>query len=81
MVDGQVRIHAWIYVIIPTQRKSPIPNTAPDSVALFSAFCKACRTYFTEELDTSFDGSGMLSPSTLPRYGCEPISEDIELLG
>lgn len=77
-------IHQWIYVIIPVDMAG---NWEPNKDGyggyypyhtrpVFCAFCKACRQYFSEPVE--FGESGYrLSPSNLPRYGCEPISDDV----
>jgi len=66
--EKRARIHPWIYVIIPIEGKP-----------VFSAFCKACRQYFSEVVPFDWN-EAVFSPSTLPRYGCEPISEEVTLL-
>lgn len=66
------RVHPWLYVIIPVS----LVGSGPQEV-IFAAFCKACRTYFTETMRVDRYGKGTLKPSSLPRYGCEPISEDV----
>jgi hypothetical protein len=80
-------IHQWIYVIIPVDLEDWLTNESGpphyQSVAmgkpLFAAFCKACRLYFTEFIP--FDKfNSRISSSSLPRYGCEPISDDVQLL-
>lgn len=73
------RIHPWIYVIIPIAKQSRSGTIAGDSLAVFSAFCKACRNYFTEVIPIAFNGKGQMTPSTLPRYGCEPLSDDFDI--
>lgn len=69
--DNDGMIHQWIYVIIPVSHGNN-DYTYP----LFTAFCKVCRTYFTEPMLYSSYGSnhmeGILSSSSLPRYGCVP---------
>lgn len=62
-------IHQWIYVIIP------IAKYSGTSVPLFSAFCKGCRDYFTEELEFDTSGSPIQSKGNLPKYGCNPIDD------
>lgn len=67
-------IHQWIYTMVPIGMR----NTTQQWIA-FMAYCKACRTYFTERM--AFDeehGVGKVSLSTLPRYGCEAISDDVK---
>lgn len=62
----EARIHPWIYYIASVERR-----------LIFSAFCKVCRTYFAEDIPLPYNGDpGKFFPSTLPRYGCVPISED-----
>lgn len=61
----EARIHPWVYYI------APMTNGI-----YFTAFCKACRTYFVERMPERFNNA-TTSPSNLPRYGCEPISEDV----
>lgn len=73
------RIHNWIYVIIPIENNK-IADTASQQYPLFAAFCKACRTYFTEVLPIGLKGQAITAPSNLDRYGCEPISEDAAML-
>lgn len=63
----EARIHPWVYFIAPLG----------DNM-YFTAFCKACRTYFLERI--SIDMEYKLQSSNLPRYGCNPISEDVGLL-
>lgn len=70
----EARIHPWVYTIIPVKTNS----TSIDQI-VFTAYCKACRSYFTERMP--FDEyRGMLSKASIPRYGCEPISEDVSVL-
>jgi len=59
------KTHPWIYVIIPMARHN---NEGTD--ALFCAFCKDCRYYFTEEITASVNGKALMWPSKLPRTGC-----------
>lgn len=54
-------IHDWVYVIIPVENKP-----------LFCAFCKQCRTYFSEFLQFT-DRIPLFTESNLPKYGCNPI--------
>lgn len=71
-------IHNWIYVIIPVD--STYINRGTNhlgSVPLFSAFCKQCRSYFTEAMTVGEYGEPRLSTGSLPRYGCNPISDDV----
>lgn len=65
----EARIHPWVYYIAPLGTQ-----------LYFTAFCKACRQYFSEAVTRNNYGAPTFSVSHLPRYGCEPISEDI-LLG
>lgn len=67
-------IHQWIYTMVP------VADYANHDQIIFTGFCKACRTYFTETVPYSFTRSET-SPSTLPRYGCKPISDDVSALG
>lgn len=62
------KIHPWVYVIIPVENTF---NT--NSVALFTAFCKDCRYYYSESIP--YTGEPMLSRSSLPKYGCKPDDE------
>jgi hypothetical protein len=65
MIPIPSKTHPWIYVIIPVSRPE---HSGTDIV--FAAFCKDCRTYFTEEINTGWDGEARLWPSKLPREGC-----------
>jgi hypothetical protein len=65
MIPIPSKTHPWIYVIIPVARPK---NSGTD--VLFTAFCKDCRTYFTEEITTAPAGDALLWPSKLPRDGC-----------
>jgi len=65
------KVHPWIYVIIPVQpayeARGEYTRT-PASVALFAAFCKDCRTYFSEPIPWSV--GARIESSSLPRTGC-----------
>jgi len=69
--DKSGMIHQWIYVIIPVGGYNE---------PCFAAFCKACRTYFTERIPYA---DRILLPkinlSSLPKYGCEP-PDDIPVI-
>jgi hypothetical protein len=65
----EARIHPWVYYI------APVGNTL-----VFTAFCKACRQYFTEGIPWRINFEPLFTESHLPRYGCEPISEDVSAL-
>jgi hypothetical protein len=67
--DKSGMIHQWIYVIIPVGREHD---------PYFTAFCKVCRQYFAEKVPR-MGALGKMSPSTLPKYGCEP-PDDIPVL-
>lgn len=62
------KTHPWIYVIIPVAKTNY--GSPRNDLALFSAFCKDCRQYFTESIPWSSDGVAMVTPSALPRTGC-----------
>lgn len=70
-------LHAWVYVIIPVENGTFSENGYyRGTKALFCAFCKQCRQYFTESIpwDTR---TAITSPSKLPRAGCtleHPVS-------
>lgn len=78
---SEATIHNWIYVIIPIENRKLNSGRSNEEHPLFAAYCKQCRTYFTEVLEISAGGKGHLSNSSLPRYGCNPISEDVTMLG
>lgn len=73
--DSNGMIHQWIYVIIPVQKSyttrydNAQQQTTPETYPLFCAFCKGCRTYFTEPIECS-DWKVVTTPSSLPRFGC-----------
>ena len=58
--DSDGMIHQWIYVIIPVGKYND---------PCFAAFCKGCRSYFTEKIPRNL-ALPKLSSSSLPRYGC-----------
>ena len=70
--DKSGMIHQWIYVIIPVQRAHETGHqVVPATFPLFCAFCKVCRTYFTESVSFVNGAYGStLSSSSLPKYGC-----------
>lgn len=59
--------HPWIYVIIPVDKDIAGKK---ETMALFTAFCKDCRTYFSEQVPFYNSGSSRTTRSSLPRYGC-----------
>lgn len=76
-------LHAWVYVIIPVERGRTDGNGwYTGSVALFSAFCKQCRMYYTEPIpwDKGPKGHAVTTPSGLPRAGCN-ITEPLGVEG
>jgi hypothetical protein len=81
-MENEGSIHQWIYVIIPTdvEHRTGL-DTVIRSRPLFSAFCKACRTYFTQVIGMDQTGKGVMTPSELPRYGCHPIDDTLTVAG
>jgi hypothetical protein len=78
--DKSGMIHQWIYVIIPVKEsEDSLYNKYPPTFPLFCAFCKVCRSYFTESMDFGKTAGGTISSSSLPRYGCMP-PDDIPVI-
>lgn len=73
------KTHPWIYVIVPAQSPSWVggdTNYTSGQDLVFAAFCKDCRTYFTEVIPWRDGVIGTITPSTLPRTGCVAREED-----
>ena len=63
--------HNWLFVIIPVQYSyTRGAGTVPDTFPLFSAYCKACDTYYTKKLGYYSDYTGDTGHAGLPKYGC-----------
>jgi hypothetical protein len=73
--DSNGMIHQWIYVIVPAQNGDVFGNDPMRPY--FCAFCKICRTYFTEFMP--YGDGATISPSSLPRYGCV-LPDDIPVI-
>jgi hypothetical protein len=79
-------IHAWVYVIIPitnitqtwVEGRYRIEPEIGLQWALFSAFCKNCRSYFSERIPVDYEGKAQISKSGLPKDGCKPDGEVAE---
>lgn len=64
MSDNSQMLHQWVYVVIPA---------TIEMLPLFAAYCKSCRTYYTEYLPipyAKYPGASNTALSAVPKYGC-----------